>query len=136
MTPQLVSRNELVRLVNERLGQLPDTGACKLGGVLRLDERDRDGCNWLPSSIRGKYTVEFRQAVTEIQSKYNLQDDGIEAAPPQLVPTKRNFALAYSVTSSGRAIDRKWPKKPSGGPLLFIRLLYQWVAYASRDQVR
>jgi len=75
MTRQLVSRDELVRLVNERIGQIPNAGPCALGGVLRLEKPDRDGCNWLANSIKGIYTDGFRQAVTEIRAKYNLEDD-------------------------------------------------------------
>ena len=75
MMRQLVSSAELIRLVNERISKIPSTGSTTLGGVLRLDKPDDDGCNWVASRIKGDYTVGFRQAVTEIRAKYNLEDD-------------------------------------------------------------
>jgi hypothetical protein len=74
MERRLVSRSELVRLVNERIRHLSN-GACTLSGVLRLPEPDRDGCNWMEGRIGGIYTEGFRDAVREIRAKYNLQDD-------------------------------------------------------------
>lgn len=74
MERRFVSRSELVRLVNERIRQFPN-GSCTLSGVLRLPMADRDGCNWLEGRISGIYTEEFRDAVREIRSRYNLQDD-------------------------------------------------------------
>ena len=75
MQRQLVSRSELVRLVNERIRQPLYGGACELRGVFRLPKPNRDGCNWLEGGIRGIYTEGFRNAVREIKTKYNLQDE-------------------------------------------------------------
>ena len=41
MQRKLVSRNELVRIVNERMQQLPNGKDCLLGGVLRLPRPDK-----------------------------------------------------------------------------------------------
>jgi hypothetical protein len=75
MGRKLVSRSELVRLVNERIRQIPDGGNCTLDGVLRLPMPDRDGCNWQEGRIKGIYTDGFRDAVRQIKAAYNLQDD-------------------------------------------------------------
>ena len=74
MERRLVSRDEIVRLVNERIRQPIYGGACTLVRVLRL-EPDRDGCNWQEAGIQGIYTEGFRHAVREIRTKYNLQDE-------------------------------------------------------------
>ncbi len=75
MQRQLVSRNEIVRLVNERVRQPLYGGACTLGGVFRLPKPNRDGCNWLEGRMDGIYTAGFRNAVREIKAKYNLEDE-------------------------------------------------------------
>ena len=78
MQRQLVSKDEIVRLVNERVRQLANGGACTLGGVLRLPKPDGDGCNWKEVSIKGIYSEGFRQALREIRAKYNLEDEASE----------------------------------------------------------
>ena len=80
MERELVSREELVRLVNERILEVLN-GVCTLRGVLRLREPDRDGCNWLEGGYQGIYTEGFRQALGEIRSKYNLEDEPGAFAP-------------------------------------------------------
>ena len=75
MQRQVASRDEIVRLVNERVRQPLYGGACTLGGVFRLPKPNRDGCNWLEGSLKGIYTEGFRNAVREIKAKYNLRDE-------------------------------------------------------------
>jgi hypothetical protein len=75
MERHLVSRSEIVRLVNERVRKLANGGTCTLGGVLRLPKPDGDGCNWQPDGLKGVYSEGFRQAVREIRAKYNLEDE-------------------------------------------------------------
>jgi hypothetical protein len=75
MQRQLVSRDEIVRLVNERTRQPLYGGACILGGVFRLPKPNRYGCNWLEGGYRGIYTEGFRNAVREVKATYNLRDD-------------------------------------------------------------
>ena len=55
--------------------QIPNSGACTLGGVLRLPKPDGDGCNWQRGGLIGIYSEGFRQAVGEILAKYNLEDE-------------------------------------------------------------
>jgi hypothetical protein len=74
MQRQLVSRDELVKLVNKRVRQLAKNGACAIAGVLRLHKPDGDGCNWEEIGIRDIYTEGFRQAVREMRATYNLED--------------------------------------------------------------
>jgi len=66
MQRQLVSRDEIMRLVNERIRQPLYGGASTLGG---------DGCNWQECGFNGIYTEGFRHAVIEIRAKYNIQDE-------------------------------------------------------------
>jgi hypothetical protein len=75
MHRQLVSRDEIVRLVNERVRQPLYGGASTLRGVFRLWEPDRDGCNWQECGLKGIYTEGFRQALRETRAKYNLKDE-------------------------------------------------------------
>ena len=75
MQRQLVSRHEIVRLINERIRQPLHGGACTLRVVFWLPKPNRDGCNWLEGRINGIYTEGFRQAVREIRAKYNLEDE-------------------------------------------------------------
>jgi hypothetical protein len=74
MQRQLVSRDELVKLVNIRVRQLAKNGACAIAGVLRLHKPDGDGCNWREIGIKDIYTEGFLQAVTEMRAAYNLED--------------------------------------------------------------
>ena len=75
MQRQVVSRDEIVRLVNERTRQPLYGGARTLGGVFRLPKPNRDGCNWLEGGYQGIYTEGFRDAVREIKAKYNLGEE-------------------------------------------------------------
>jgi hypothetical protein len=74
MQRQLVSTEELVNLVNQRVRQQAKTGACAIAGVLRLHKPDDDGCNWEEIGVRGTHTQGYRQAVKELRASYNLQD--------------------------------------------------------------
>ncbi len=74
MQRQLVSGNELVKLVNKRFRQLARTGACAIAGVLRLRLPDGDGCNWEGIGVKGIHTQGFRQALGEMRATYNLED--------------------------------------------------------------
>ncbi len=71
---RLVSKSELLKLVNDRGRELSSNGAGTLASVLRLSWPDDDGCNWQPGSIKGAYTEEIFQAIRESQAKYNLED--------------------------------------------------------------
>ena len=74
MPRQLVSCDELVQLVNQRVRQLARTGARAIAGVLRLHKPDDDGCNWEEIGVKGTYTYGFRQALREMRATYNLED--------------------------------------------------------------
>ena len=74
MERQVVSREEIVRLVNERTRQPLYGGACTLG-VFRLPKPNRDGCNWLEGGYQGIHTEGFRDAVREIKAKYNVGNE-------------------------------------------------------------
>ncbi len=71
---RLVPGSELLRLVNNRMSQLSNSGACRLGGVLRLSWPDDDGCNWRAGGVQGVYAEEILQAIRETQERYNLED--------------------------------------------------------------
>jgi hypothetical protein len=75
MQRQLVTRDEIVRLINERIGQPLYGGTCTLRVVFWRPKPNRDGCNWLEGRINGNYTEEVRQAVIEIRAMYNLEDE-------------------------------------------------------------
>jgi hypothetical protein len=77
MERRRVSTRELLRLVNDRVRELPNSGTCRLGGVLPLSWPDDDGCNWQPGGIKGVYTQEIFQAIRESQAKYNLEDSPV-----------------------------------------------------------
>lgn len=75
MRREIVSREEIIGLVNERAQELGAVAVYTLTSVLRLEAPESDGCNWTAGSFRGLYTAEFRQALREIRDKYNLEDD-------------------------------------------------------------
>jgi hypothetical protein len=75
MGRELVSREEIIGLVNERAQELGAVAPYTLTRVLRLQAPESDGCNWTAGSLRGLYTSEFRQALREIRARYNLEDD-------------------------------------------------------------
>lgn len=87
MERALVSREELVKLVNERIWELSN-GACTLGGVLWPPNPDRDGCNWIEGAYGGIYTEAFRRAPGEIRSKYNLLVAEASARAPSPIETR------------------------------------------------
>jgi len=74
MPRQLVSCDELVKLINQRVRQLAKTGACAIAGVLRLHKPDGDGCNWEEIGVKETHTQGFRQALREMRAAYNLED--------------------------------------------------------------
>jgi hypothetical protein len=74
MPRQLVSCEELVKLVNKRGRQLAKTGVCAIAGVLRLHNPDDEGCNWEEIGVKGIHTQGFRQALNEMRAMYNLED--------------------------------------------------------------
>jgi hypothetical protein len=74
MERQLVSSDELARLLNQRVRQLDQMRACAVSGVLRLHKPAEDGCNWEEIAVRGTGTQGFRQALSEMRASYNLVD--------------------------------------------------------------
>jgi hypothetical protein len=74
MDRQLVSDDELAKLLNQRVRQLAQTGSCAVSGVLRLHKPAEDGCNWEEIAIRGARSPGFRQALSEMRASYNLAD--------------------------------------------------------------
>ena len=75
MERQLVSSNELVKLVNQRVRQRANIDDCAVAGVVRLHKPGDDGCNWEEIGVKGTHTQGFRLAVRELRAAYNLEDD-------------------------------------------------------------
>jgi hypothetical protein len=74
MERQLVSSDELAKLLNQRVRQLAKIPACAVSGVLRLHKAADDGCNWEEIPVRGTQSPGFRQALNELRATYNLAD--------------------------------------------------------------
>ncbi len=74
MQRQLVSTEELVKLVNQCVRQQAKTGACAIAGILRLHKPADDGCNWEEIGVRGTHKKAYREAMREMRAAYNLQD--------------------------------------------------------------
>jgi hypothetical protein len=74
MHRQLVTADELVKLINMRVRQLVSTRACAIAGVLRLNKPASDGCNWEEIGVKTAGTDGFRQALTEMRAAYNLEE--------------------------------------------------------------
>ena len=74
MHRQLVSGDELAKLLNQRVRQLAKTPTCAVSGILRLHKPADDGCNWEEIAVRGGQSPGFRQAVNELRASYNLSD--------------------------------------------------------------
>jgi hypothetical protein len=91
MQRQFVTKEEIVNLVNNRVRELPNGGACMLCGVVLLSWPDDEGCNWQPGGIKGIYTKGILQAIREIQAKYNLEDEP-QASWLALPPRARRVA--------------------------------------------
>jgi hypothetical protein len=74
MNRQLISADELAKLLNQRVRQLAKTPTCAVSGVLRLHTPAEDGCNWEEIPLRGMHSPGFRQAVREMRASYNVSD--------------------------------------------------------------
>ena len=74
MERQLVSGDELAKLLNQRVRQLAKTPACAVSGVLRLHKPADDGCNWEEIAVRGTQSPGFRQALNELRASHNIAD--------------------------------------------------------------
>jgi hypothetical protein len=75
MPRQLVSRTELVRIINDRMEQLRYGKDCSLGGVLRLPHPDRDGCNWMAGVIGNRCRSALQDVVAKARLEFNLFDE-------------------------------------------------------------
>jgi hypothetical protein len=74
MQRQLVTAEELVKLINMRVRQRASTRGCAIAGVLRLNKPDGDGCNWEEIGVKAAGTEGFRKALMEMRAAYNLEE--------------------------------------------------------------
>jgi hypothetical protein len=76
----LVTKDELVELLNKELSKREDSeGYSFTSGILRLQDKDKNGCNWSGGTLRGSGvpTKPMEPAavhiVAEAKKKYNLK---------------------------------------------------------------
>lgn len=74
MQRQVVSADELVKLINMRVRQRVSTRGCAVAGVLRLNKPASDGCNWEEIGVKAIGTPGFRDALMEMRAAFNLEE--------------------------------------------------------------
>jgi hypothetical protein len=79
MQREIVSQSELIRVLKERLRQLPDGKRRSINGVFRLSAPDQKGCNWIPDlgSVSGESPLlsELLKLLDQARSEFNLDDE-------------------------------------------------------------
>lgn len=80
MSRKLVSKNELLNLMNNLLHENDEIKDCRFTSVLKLQETDSNGCNWsmgyglncsgVPPEV---FAEPARQVVETHMQKYNLE---------------------------------------------------------------
>lgn len=81
MNRQLVSREELLQILNKRIMAHPDGGPdCSMPGpVYELKDPDAEGVNWEVTIVRGsgieatECAKAFRRVIAEARKAYNLE---------------------------------------------------------------
>lgn len=81
MNRKLVSQEKLLEWMNKELAKHEDCEDCRFIGVMGLQDKDSDGCNWSPGYIRcrgvsSEICKPFASRVTaEAQKRFNLLRD-------------------------------------------------------------
>jgi hypothetical protein len=75
----LITEKELVKILNNELGKVEDSGGYNFTHVMRLRDQDKNGCNWTEASLAGsgvpvKPMVPVAERIVfEAKKKYNLK---------------------------------------------------------------
>jgi hypothetical protein len=81
MERELVSNEELVSILNEKLSKYEECENCRFNGIIELAEEDKEGCNWSTASSiitcsDGGTEICYPYAarvVSEVGKKYNIK---------------------------------------------------------------
>ena len=81
MKRDLVSKDELISILNKELAKYEDCENCRFHGVIELAEEDEDGCNWSRSDVivrcsgvPAEICMPFAaRTVSEVGGKYNIK---------------------------------------------------------------
>jgi hypothetical protein len=52
MARELVSKRELIRILNNELSKYEECEDCHFDGVMKYEEEEGDGCNWLGANVK------------------------------------------------------------------------------------
>jgi hypothetical protein len=81
MRRELVSKDDLISILNKKLAKYEECENCRFVGLLDLAEEDEDGCNWsrtsvtvrcsgVPADICEPFAARI---VSEVGKKYNIR---------------------------------------------------------------
>ena len=81
MAKELVSNRELIRILNNELSKYEECKDCHFDGILKYEENDEKGCNWLGANVKfrcsGKPDERCRPFISRVLSEageqYNIK---------------------------------------------------------------
>jgi len=81
MARELVSKRELMRILNNELSKYEECKDCHFDGVLKYDEEVEDGCNWLGANVKFRCSGEpdeicrpfIARVLSKVGGQYNIK---------------------------------------------------------------
>ncbi len=76
MLPDLVSKDELIRILNGRLKNLPHGKGAIVRDVIRLRHADGAECNWMPDFATTNSTIALLDVFAKARLEFILMEEG------------------------------------------------------------
>ncbi len=82
MARELVSKRELIRILNNELSKYEECKDCHFIGIVKYEEEEGDGCNWLGANVKFRCSGEpdercrpyISRVLSEAGKKYNIKN--------------------------------------------------------------
>jgi hypothetical protein len=80
MAREVISKRELISILNSELSKYEECKDCHFDGILKSEEEDEDGCNWIGANVKLRCSDEpdvrcrsfISKVLSEAGKKYNL----------------------------------------------------------------
>ena len=81
MARELVSKKELIRILNSKLSKYEECKDCHFDGVMKYEEEEGNGCNWLGANVKFRCSDEpdercrpfISKVLSEAGKQYNIK---------------------------------------------------------------
>ena len=82
MTRELVSKRELISMLNNELLKYKECKDCYFDSIVSYEEEEKDGCNWLGANVQSRFSGEpdekcrsfISRVLSEAGKKYNIKN--------------------------------------------------------------